>query len=106
MPKLIFEHEKVNNGNPLVVHTGADEVKWGYKLNIARKQTYGGEVVQILSCYIDDLEIEGMVRAYKTTEKIYRFFMEYFVKATQGPVANATAESKFEQTPMVFIYPE
>src|SRR5271170_2407716 len=82
--QLLFHHELVNNGVPLVITTGLDEVGWAYALNIATFPTYGGEVVQILSVYIDDMEAEGTVRTYEEAEAIYTFFMKYFTVATQG----------------------
>ena len=101
--ELIFHHERVNNGQPLVVETGMNEVAWAYKLNVQRYPTYGGEVIQILSCYVDELTVAGQVRSYEKAEEIYEFFMQYFIIATQGP--NAGHGEHFEQVPMVFEYP-
>src|SRR5580658_5023480 len=101
MPSVIFRHEKVNNGRPLVVNTGADEVAWAYVLNTAKYPTYGGEVIQILSCYVDDMQIQGTVRTYKEAEDIYEFFISYYVIASQG-----SGGTSFEQRPMIMEYPE
>jgi hypothetical protein len=45
--------------------TGLERVAWGYTLNTANFPTYAGEVVQILSCYVEDLEITGVVQTYR-----------------------------------------
>ena len=90
--QLLFHHELVNNGVPLVVTTGLDEIAWAYALNTATFPTYGGEVVQILSVYIDDMEVEGTVRTYAEAEAIYSFFMKYFTIATQGTSSSNCAK--------------
>lgn len=100
--QLLFYHELVNGGEPLVVTTGADEIGWAYALNVAEFPTYGGEVVQILSVYIDDLTIEGTVRQYPDVEEIYEFFMQYFTIATQG--SSAASADKYSQVPMIMEY--
>lgn len=68
----------------LTVTTGANSIYWGYGINTQTYPTYGGEVVQILSCYITDLQIEGDCRNYLQMEDIYRFFAEYMQYASQG----------------------
>ena len=100
--QLLFHHELVNNGVPLIVTTGIDEVAWAYALNTAQFPTYGGEVVQILSVYIDDLEVEGTVRTYAEAEAIYSFFMKYFTVATQG--SEQADQDKYTQVPMIMEY--
>lgn len=100
--ELIFQHELVNGGAPLTVVTGADEIGWSYDLNIAQFPTYGGEVVQILSVYIDDVTIEGTARQYKDVEEIYSFFMQYFTIASQG--STAASADKYSQVPMIMEY--
>ena len=100
--QLIFHHELINNGEPLVVRTGIDEISWAYALNTAQFPTYGGEVVQILSVYIDDLEIEGTIRTYAEAEMIYSFFMKYFTVATQG--SEQADQDKYTQVPMIMEY--
>ncbi len=99
---LLFEHEEVDGGKPLVVLTGMNEVSWAYALNVAEFPTYGGEVVQILSCYIDDLNIEGTIRQYSEAEEIYSFFMKYFTIASQG--SSAASADKYSQVPMIMEY--
>lgn len=100
--QLLFHHELVNGGEPLIVVTGADEIGWSYALNVAEFPTYGGEVVQILSVYIDDVTIEGTARQYFDVEEIYGFFMEYFTVATQG--SSAASADKYSQVPMIMEY--
>lgn len=101
MPGVLFEHSKVNDGNPLVIDTGMNEVMWGYGLHVAKFPTYGGEVVQILSAYIEDMTVAGTVPSYAKAEEIYSFFMQYFVKATQGEGHG----TRYEQEPMIMHYP-
>jgi hypothetical protein len=100
--QLLFHHELVNGGEPLIVVTGADEIAWSYALNVAEFPTYGGEVVQILSVYIDDVTVEGTVRQYSEAEEIYEFFMQYFTIATQG--SSAASADKYSQVPMIMEY--
>src|SRR5208282_2236618 len=104
MPSVIFHHNKVNGGKPLVIETGMDEVAWSYNLNVAKFNTYGGEVVQICSCYIDDLQVDGTIRTYEEAEEIGEFFMKYFIIATQG--SSPTTTERFEQVPMTMEYPQ
>jgi hypothetical protein len=99
--QLLFQHELVRGGEPLVVETGMDEVEWSYNLNVAEFPTYGGEVVQILAVYIDDLMINGTIASYSELESIYGFFMEYFTVATQGTSALSPEGDKYTQVPMV-----
>lgn len=111
MAEIIFQHERVapaggNQGDPLQLSIGPDEISWGYNVNTAKYPTYGGEVIQILSVYVDDMTVGGSIRTYEEAEGIYEYFMAYFSIATQTANANASAEDKFEQTPMVFKYPE
>lgn len=100
--QLLFHHELVNNGVSLVITTGIDEVSWAYGLNVATFPTYGGEVVQILSVYIDDLTVEGTVRSYAEAEAIYEFFIKYFTVATQG--SEQADQNKYTQVPMIMEY--
>lgn len=107
MTNVVFQHERVRGGEPLVVTTGVDEIAWSYHLNVAKYQTYGGEVVQILSAYVEDLNVTGTVRNYEHAEDIYSFFMEYFTKATQGTQGKGVAEADhFTQVPMTMTYEE
>src|SRR5271165_7674191 len=102
--EVMFQHERVNGGAPLIIETGMDEVSWAYRLNIAKYPTYGGEVVQILSAFIDDMTLTGTVRTYSEAERIYSFFIEYMSIATQGPSENAKEHEHYEQVPMIMTY--
>src|SRR4051794_31156530 len=82
--ELIFTHPNVRSGTPLTVTTGADMIRWTYTLNTANWPTYGGEVVQILSVAIDDVNIQGTCRNYAEMENIYAYFLEFVQIATQG----------------------
>lgn len=104
--EIIFNHPYVNGGTPLVVHTGADHIKWSYSLNTANFPTYGGEVVQILSVAIEDVTIHGVAGSYAQIEEIYGYFVEFIQIASAGrgkdPVAGQTA---YNQQPMLMQYP-
>lgn len=92
--QVIFYHELVGT---LVVHTGLDSIQWGYELNTANYPTYGGEVVQILSCYVSDLTVQGTLRNYADMETVYSYFLNY--------IRGASADGTRNETPMTFEYP-
>lgn len=105
MSEVIFSHAKMKN--TLTIPIGPNGISWAYKLNTASYSTYGGEVIQILSCWIENMTVEGEVRKYTKAEEIYEFFAEYFTIATQGDTSEAgLQEARFEQTPMIMEYPE
>lgn len=102
---LKFTHPEVGVLN---VHTGADRIAWGYNLNTQTYPTYAGEVIQILSCFIDDLEITGSVQTYQDMEQIYTYFLRYTQIATQGDprrTKQMKGRTSFNQEPMEFSYP-
>jgi hypothetical protein len=104
MSEVIFNHSKTGR---LVIPIGMNGISWAYVLNTASFNTYGGEVVQILSCYIDALTIEGDVKRYKDAEEVYEFFAKYFTAATQGASAEHQGQQGvFEQEPMTLEYPD
>jgi len=90
-----FYHENVGT---LSIYTGMDQISWGYELNTANFPTYGGEVVQILSCYVDDLTVQGTTATYEDMEKIYEYFLNYL------KLASASTRGELE-IPMRFRYP-
>lgn len=100
MPAIHFHHDQVTPQD-LVVSTGANQISWGYNLNTQAYATYAGEVVQVLSTNIDDLQILGEIRSYAEMETIYSWFLQYMLKATQG-----YAGDKYQETPVVMQYPE
>lgn len=99
MPEVTFAH---HSQEPLTIRTGANQITWGYGLNFATYPTYGGEVVQILSAYTDDLIIEGEVRTYTEMEAIYEWFLRYMQQATQGGRYKA---GSFDASTITFSYP-
>lgn len=105
MPDVYFTHPAVDakKGGPLRIGTGANEITWGYGLNYQTFPTYGGEVVQILSAYTDDLHVQGEVRTYAEMERIYEWFLSYIQVATQG--FSKDGLNPFNQTPITFAYP-
>lgn len=99
-----FSHPRIGM---LTIETGLDVANWGYNLNTAVFPTYGGEVVQILSVYIDDLQLSGSVATYSQCEAIYSYFASYFQIATQGRVTNPQpGQSSYNLDPVSFMYPE
>lgn len=99
MPKVTFSHPSMA---PLTIETGANQITWGYGLNYKTYPTYGGEVVQILSAYTDDLLVEGEIRTYREMEAIYEWFLAYMQQATQG--GNYKSGS-FDASTITFSYP-
>lgn len=93
----------INTNGALEITTGANEVTWGYGLNSATFPTYGGEVVQILSVYIDDLQIGGDLPTYRAMEEVYLWFLTYMAISTQGAkdADDATVDvGRFNQEPV------
>lgn len=89
MAVIQFHHDYLPTD--LYVQTGADSINWTYTLNTQRYPTYGGEVVQILSCFVDTLTITGTCERQWTgdfanpgMEDIYRWFLGYMQVASQG----------------------
>lgn len=77
---LIF---KVDGDDPLKVNINPNQIEWGYQLNVNVTPTYGGEVIQILSAYIDKMTVTGNVRTYSKAEEIYSWFIKRLKTATQ-----------------------
>jgi hypothetical protein len=97
--ELIFEHPAMPDA--LVIYVKPNQIVWSYGLNTANFPTYGGEVVQVLSMYVDDLNIAGEVRSYTDIERIYKWFITYMQKATQGRVSSEGYDSR----PIKMRYP-
>jgi hypothetical protein len=98
-----FSHPEIGS---LIIQTGLERVAWGYTLNTANFPTYAGEVVQILSCYVEDLEITGVVQTYSDMETIYTYFLSYLQIATQGDKKQGQdpGTTAYNQVPMSFNY--
>lgn len=101
MAKVIFYHPRVIP-NQLAISVRPDQVTWAYGLNTAVYPTYGGEVVQILSVFFDDMTIAGTVGSYAEMERIYQWFIAYMQAASQG-TSNIPSH---DQVPVSFYYPE
>lgn len=86
----------------LQIFTGMDKISWGYTLNTANFPTYGGEVIQILSCFVEDLEISGTLRSYQEMQALHDYFYKY-IKDAAG-VDNNTGHDR-DETPIVMSYP-
>lgn len=102
---VTFSHPNSAVGT-LTIETGIDTAQWSYNLNTQVYPTYGGEVVQILSVYIDDLQMGGSLSTYSQMEAIYSYFAAYMQIATQGRSATPNAgDTAYNQQPMTFTYP-
>jgi hypothetical protein len=66
-PAIVFSHPAVPQG-PLYIHSGANAIKWAYKLNTVATPTIGGEVVQVLSAMVGPMQIQGQTAGLKTTK--------------------------------------
>lgn len=101
MPAVTFSHKAVDKimGGSLHVQVGMDDVAWSYKLNTQTYPTYGGEVVQILSTYTDNLTVGGTVGRYAKMEQIYNWFLTYMQVASQG-----VGDRAYNQEPVQFRY--
>lgn len=95
--QVTFWHPDVGN---LHVMTGLDNISWGYELNTANYPTYGGEVVQILSCFVDDLLLQGTLMNYREMEVLTTYFLRYLKLAAADP------GRRHLERPMVFEYPQ
>lgn len=96
--QLIFSHPAINGS--LKVPINPNQIEWSYGLNTVNYPTYGGEVIQILSCFIDDMTVTGNVRTYRQMEDIYRWFIDYIQLATQG----LKGAGKFNIHPVSMFY--
>lgn len=104
MASLVFHHPNASVGD-LTIENGIDNVQWAYGLNTATFPTYGGEVVQILSVYIDDLTMQGTVATYSQMEAIYSYFSRYMQIATQGSNPHpAAGQSAYNMQPVTMTY--
>lgn len=107
MPSISFQHNQVG---ALDIDNGIDDVAWGYRLNTATFPTYGGEVVQILSVYIDDVTFKGSVTTYNQMEAIYSYFVSYLQIATQGRnpspnIGDSVSGTAYNLEPIYVSYP-
>jgi hypothetical protein len=96
-----FSYPRADGRRTLQVFSGLDEIEWGYTLNVARYPTYLGEVVQILSCFVEDISIEGSLQKVNHLEQLYTFFLEYISQASQGQGNGPT----YSQEPITMLYP-
>src|ERR1019366_7215700 len=114
MPAVYFTHPVHQPGisiGDLEIDTGIDDADWAYGLNTVTFPTYGGEVVQILSVYIDDLTLHGTLSTYRQMEAIYKYFARYIQIASQGTksvpgIGDSISGSAYNLWPITFSYPE
>ncbi len=103
MPEINFYHSYVGS---LSIDNGVDEAQWAYGLNLQHYPTYGGEVVQILSVFIDNLTLTGTCSTYAQLEAIYKYFTHYLIGATQGHSQTPVPNESYNLDPMTFTYPD
>lgn len=114
MPAVTFYHPDIpassdgkRPGPYLTINSGLEEASWSYNLNCSTFPTYGGEVVQILSCNVGELTLAGTLPSYRAMERIYSYFAYYLQIATQGRSKSPTSGvTSYNQTPITFTYPE
>lgn len=100
--QIVFSHPR--SPEPLNVWVKPNAVQWSYGLNTANYPTYGGEVIQILSVFIDDMTITGNTRSYREMENIFRWFTNYIQRATQGTTGQGA--DGYDSNPVKMTYPE
>jgi hypothetical protein len=114
MPYCTFYHPDIPSsgdgsrpGPYLGIASGIDEASWSYNLNTTTFPTYGGEVVQILSCNVGELTVTGTLPNYRAMERVYSYFAYYLQIATQGRSKDAVSgKTSYNQKPMTFTYAE
>lgn len=99
--KIIFSHAGLPD---LRLGVNPDQIVWSYGLNTQNYPTFGGEVVQILSMFIEDMTITGTVGSYRKMEAIYQWFVAYMQTSTQGHGSKGKGQA-FDTTPVTFYYP-
>lgn len=113
--KVIFSHPLIGK---LTIWSGINQIQWAYNLNTFVQQTYGGEVVQILSCNVGPMQIVGSTRGmldpaidsnqspntnftpWNEMDRIVDFFRHYMEIAGTNQVVEGRAESA-----ILFQYP-
>jgi hypothetical protein len=100
MAALQFTHPSMEQA--LNVNVAPNAIQWSYGLNVENFNTYGGEVIQILSAFIDDMTITGNVESYRQLEDIYSWFIIYAQVATVG----FNGSGKFDVHPVQMYYNE
>lgn len=73
---------------------------WGYTLNVKSIDTYGGRVIQTLSCKIDKLTIGGYLPVPKGNQGRYDYMLEFERNITAIMEYHSTAKK-----PVIFNYP-
>jgi hypothetical protein len=101
---LVFSHPSPLIKTNLVLYVKPDQMVWSYGLNTANFPTYGGEVVQILSMFVEDMSISGTVVSYSELENIYSWFVNYMHIASQGDQQEGKSSS-YDSRPVHLWYP-
>ena len=72
---ITFSHPQIPE--QLVIGTGVSGISWSYNLNVVPTSTYGGEVVQVLSAYVDALTVHGQTSDNRQLRQIADWFLRY-----------------------------
>jgi hypothetical protein len=96
-PDIGMKFPKTAPDNTLLVHTGANQIKWAYSMNTTKFPTYGGEVIQVLSARVGQLHVGGNTVNNLQLAAIYKWFRAYMT------LAGATRPR--DVTPITFQYP-
>jgi hypothetical protein len=100
---LKFYHPSVGS---FTINLGMNDIEWGYELNTVNFPTYGGEVIQILSCFIDNVTLSGTFQTYVQMEQFYSYFFRYLEQAAQGASGPTDpGQNSYNQQPMTMEYP-
>lgn len=94
---LIFSHPLVDRGKPFIISTGASMIQWPYQLNMNITPTLGGQVGQVLSCYVDQMTISGQTTDNVQLYNIYNWFLHYM---------NIAGLLQRNEQAITFSYPE
>jgi len=104
MAGIQFRDPSRGEDNTLSVQVKPNSIEWSYQLNTANYPTYGGEVIQILSVFIEDMTITGSIGSYREMEEIFAWFVEYMEGATQGNTGQGA--DGYKSTPVHMYYEE
>lgn len=86
--KIPLPNSKITFWHPAIGYLdtdyGVNDISWSYNMNVQRYSTYGGEVIQILSVFVEDITIIGQVATYAQMELLFSYFATYMEIASQG----------------------
>ncbi len=104
---VVYSDGGFGAGSQLAIQIRPNQLMWSYGLNTQSYPTHAGEVVQVLSTYVDNMTISGDIRTYSDMELIYKWFIAYMTQATQGlkGAPMLSNEFRYNETPVLMQYP-